>query len=563
VFNLTKKSTAKYEFDTLRLSEFEDTFTEQTLEENFSAIYSLGESVFGSTRNLISFKYGEALGYALKDNDSKKLSIHKVGSDNVINISYDNKDVAKILFEEGFLFVCYINENSYTVVKYTENGEIVAENDFTVTPSIYNDDIVYTDIGTVFFYSGGSLVIKNEKPMGGSAADGGVALESASGAASFLKISLDNLNLIDEYAESYLTSSIGQYFRMYSTQNLMVNGETIGVSYIGSGSYYSSIFYNFSEDFSEIQKGRITHYYTDEEATGLGAPYDSAVSDTGVFCSVGTATQSLTNISGYKTQNVYAQLSNVGEDVSDKESFVVNNERTGKWRKSDVTDYGMIWLTDIKENYEEISTVRVVYYKGLFVVLYEIGLLGDDAVGRLSTGEIVNRGELHSFKTYYQVIDLNGNVIKGETLLGEGSMFGQYSNFEELPIFVTEQGIQWIGNKIHGVVLNLGYDPELEVGEYNIYAENELTLYTLSFEDLTQDTKKDIRKNEYEKIYGDCTEDGVVNIADLVYMHKVFLYSTTYIRSCDLDGDGYLTVLDYAYMKRTLIKKVYAGGSIQ
>ena len=137
--------------------------------------------------------------------------------------------------------------------------------------------------------------------------------------------------------------------------------------------------------------------------------------------------QSLSENAKSEKEEIFLQIFDPYKPLNTPESFVTEGTRSGlagKNGRTEVTNYGVKWLTASAEN-AQISNVQVVASDNdEIVVLYEY------------TEGSVYKG------VYYIVLDVNGNVICPATLFSESAML----NPCEMPV-CSNRVVRWVANK--------------------------------------------------------------------------------------------------------------------
>jgi hypothetical protein len=177
-----------------------------------------------------------------------------------------------------------------------------------------------------------------------------------------------------------------------------------------------------------VQKGTLDNYnmYTlNNNFAHMGGL--AAVTDTRV-CLVGTSAKSLNSKASSQTEQVFIQIFDPTQDLSQKSAYVTSGTRSGLSGGNgdqDVTDYGVKWLTSGTSSYYENPQV-VSDGNGTIVVLFE----------QYSSKNSSYQG------VYYIVLNKNGKVISKKQKYSSTA----HLNPCEMPVY-TNGTIYWTANQ--------------------------------------------------------------------------------------------------------------------
>lgn len=213
-----------------------------------------------------------------------------------------------------------------------------------------------------------------------------------------------------------------------------------GFVYASEGDCYNRAFTIYSVDINGNKKtaygSDIFHFWVRKNALNDGDMRSlnnnfahmgglAAINDNKVAF-VGTSAKSLNSNAQKEKEQLFIQIFDPFKDLTKSSAYTTSGTRSGTGGNNgneSVTDYGVVWLTDLKD--ETVSNPQVVSTKdGKIVVLFELKNSKNAFLG-----------------TYYMVLDQNGKIITKMTRFSEKAHLDPYI----MPIS-TDAGIFWVGN---------------------------------------------------------------------------------------------------------------------
>ena len=208
------------------------------------------------------------------------------------------------------------------------------------------------------------------------------------------------------------------------------------------------------------------------------------------------------------------------KNTSIREASGTPSEYNGYGRlylNGDEKDYGIKWLTDLKNN--SVILVRAVKVKGdNIVILWEQFAIKENYS---TSGEYQGYVPVNSSKRdmYYMIIDKNANVILEPTFIPNVNM-----NDEELYVYNNDK-IYWTTTD-----------------------SNKLNVHVLDISQYLTSLK------------GDYDENGTVDISDaymlLRSIVKEEVYTDNQIKTMDMDDSGDIDITDAYYLLRYIVKNM-------